>query len=180
MGRKQWHGPAPVAGYRFTELHDILSQFLRPPAREGLVDNIVIDFLIELFGRARRRPGRLGCQVRGSVYLQRPSRGSDDAIRKRSESIEAGCRTASSCSVSEPWACRLISYLPSLRQRPVPILGDLRAPPSACCGFKHAGERVRSQAAACPGCQASGTNALSERYCPMHRPRHPAPANKSR
>jgi len=43
-----WAG-ACVAGYLDSiELHDILFYSSRPPSREGLVDNIVIDFLIEL------------------------------------------------------------------------------------------------------------------------------------
>jgi len=43
-----WTG-ACVDGYLDSiELHDILFYSSRPPAREGLVDNIVIDFLIEL------------------------------------------------------------------------------------------------------------------------------------
>jgi AcrR family transcriptional regulator len=43
-----WAG-ACVAGYLDSiELHDILFYSSRPPAREGLVDNVVIDFLIEL------------------------------------------------------------------------------------------------------------------------------------
>jgi AcrR family transcriptional regulator len=43
-----WAG-ACVTGYLDSiELHDILFYSSRPPAREGLVDNIVIDFLIEL------------------------------------------------------------------------------------------------------------------------------------
>src|SRR5262249_44814628 len=40
---------ACVDGYLDSiELHDVLFYSSRPPAREGLVDNIVIDFLIEL------------------------------------------------------------------------------------------------------------------------------------